>query len=533
MQNINRLKTISLIVPLVVFVISVFTLEFTIRRETGRVIYPIDDAYIHLAMARHFAADGMLGVSQAGFSAATSSPGWTLLLGFSIRLFGNHAFLPLFYNCLFAAMVVIWLTVFLQTILQNAFHTAISLVFMIFVLPLPTLTCTGMEHPLHILLIILLVTRTVGLLATKERRISIAELFLLGMMATLVRYETVFVVMPLCLLLLVHGKKHYIVALVGSCALPIVLFGVLYVLHDWFFLPTSILKKSAMQNPGWSIFGDLFNRLFGQLFGERHIVVPFLLVLVSFLWKLRNGDAWTTAAGLFDFVFLTACMLHCSCASLGWFYRYEGYLLTLGFMALTPLLRDALSAAKPIWANPTPFAERWLVRGILIAVALLFLVPFSHQVKSIGLIVPGARNLFSQQYQMGLFLREFYEGKTIVANDIGVINYLADIRCLDLMGLGSVEPLRAAFDDIFSPVFVHNWCMKEDAVIAVVYESWWRGLLPPHWRKVGEWTVNEKVTVADPTVSFYAIPSSEIDPLKIRLSEFRKKLPAGVSVNLF
>jgi hypothetical protein len=32
-------------------------------------------------------------------------------------------------------------------------------------------------------------------------------------------------------------------------------------------------------------------------------------------------------------------------------------------------------------------------------------------------------NIYEQQYQMGLFIKEFYENKSIVANDIGAINF--------------------------------------------------------------------------------------------------------------
>ncbi len=40
---------------------------------------------------------------------------------------------------------------------------------------------------------------------------------------------------------------------------------------------------------------------------------------------------------------------------------------------------------------------------------------------------------------MALFLKDFYAGNVVAANDMGAINYIADIRCLDLYGLASME----------------------------------------------------------------------------------------------
>ena len=49
------------------------------------------------------------------------------------------------------------------------------------------------------------------------------------------------------------------------------------------------------------------------------------------------------------------------------------------------------------------------------------------------------KNIHEQQYQMGRFLAEHYEGTTVTANDIGAITFLADIGCVDLVGLASME----------------------------------------------------------------------------------------------
>ncbi len=526
-------KHIILAIPALVLIITACLLETQIIQRTGHVIYPIDDTYIHMAMARHFAQDGTLGVSESGFTAASSSPGWTLLLGVLIQIFGNHESIPFLINLLAATPLTLILTYQIYHYIKNVFLTLIYTILVLFILPLPTIICTGMEHTLHILLILLLVLRVVTLL-TESKEISLPELFLLGMLTTLFRYETAFVIAPLCLLCFIHKNLKTAITLGLSCALPMILLGLFYLRLGWFFFPTSILQKSLMQQQtGLGMIGQSIARLYGQLFGATHLVVPFLLVLSFFLSLLKKGNAFTFKSGMMCFVFLPSLIFHCSLASIGWFYRYEAYLLTIGFLALAPLTRTAVEHAKNLWWYSTQIRERYLIRGIIIITGLLMLVPFGHHARSISLIIPGAQNLYNQQYQMGLFLRTYYSGETILANDIGAINYLADIHCLDMMGLGSLEPLRANRQNLLSDRFIQSWALNRGASIAVIYESWWRSIIPQTWIKVGEWTVPQKVTVSDPAVSFFAVHHSEVRPLKNHLQDFKSKLPNGIIVEIF
>jgi hypothetical protein len=51
-------------------------------------------------------------------------------------------------------------------------------------------------------------------------------------------------------------------------------------------------------------------------------------------------------------------------------------------------------------------------------------------------ITPQAsRNIYEQQYQMGMFLKRCYPGKAVAVNDICAVSYLADVRLVDLLGL--------------------------------------------------------------------------------------------------
>ncbi len=525
-------RSVWLFLPATVFVLVAVVLEWAIFRATGHVLYPIDDPYIHLAMARHLVESGFFGVSLEGFSASSSAPGWTLLLAAVFRCFGSHEAVPLILNLITATALLYFVTRWLDEITQSVWAAIIGAAVFAAILPLPAIALVGMEHTLHILLILWIVRTAARLLTEPADERMMARLFFLGVSATLFRYETMFVIIPLAAIFFVQRSWRGGLLLVLSCAAPILLTGAVNLGMGWNFLPNSIVMKSALVSGDWvKTAQQIFKRLQGQLMGESQMVVPFVLSLGAFLNVARNRNPFACYEGIALFTYLSAAVMHGACASIGWFYRYEGYLLALAFLALASPAAQWFSELKLSWKNQR-FAERVLSRGLLAVCLGLVLIAFHRNAASIGEIVPGAKNLFSQQYQMGVFLNDYYSGETVAANDIGVMNFLSDIHCLDMMGLGSMEPLFANRQGRWGPVFIDSWLRQHQTSVVVIYESWYRQVIPPSWIKVGEWTVSEKVTVADSTVSFFALTQYDADLLRKRLEEFTPRLPEDVHVHV-
>lgn len=522
--------SLPLALPAVVIAATALGLETWIYLRTGRFGYPLDDPYIHLAMARHFAESGVFGVSLAGFSASSSSPLWTLLVALCFRIFGHHEIIPFLLNLGAAAPLGFLLTRHAARHWNAEWKAAAATLFFLFVLPLPTLTSLGMEHTLHILLVLLLVNRVCHPPSGPVNISNLFHLFFLGFAATLTRYETVFVAAPLLLVLALRRNWTTAGVLAAACALPIVMIGEINLWLGWHFFPNSILMKSVLGVSGWDQVNQIAKRLYGQLFGSPHLLLPFVFSVGAGLTALRGDPGFTSPATVRNFVFPVALALHCSLALIGWFYRYEAYLLALAWMALVPFIPTPTRWYRDVWFAATPFWNRAVIRTALAGSLLLGLVPYWDNLQSIRLIGPGAENVHHQQYQMGLFLRAYYQGATVAANDIGAINYLADIECLDLMGLGSREPGWANSQGRWGSAFIESWCRQRNAVIAVIYENWLRRSLPDSWIKIGEWTVDQKVTVADTTVSFFALTPEEAPRLRARLEEFSSRLPAGIQV---
>src|SRR5690606_29933782 len=130
------------------------------------------------------------------------------------------------------------------------------------------------------------------------------------------------------------------------------------------------------------------------------------------------------------FVAIVACLIysiaHLQLAKIGWFYRYESYLLVFTFIAFGLIYRDISDA----------FGRNFKVACLIIL--LIVCIPLYSRGYSAFKDTPlGMRNVYEQQYQMAKFIHEYYRTSAIGANDVGAITFLNEIKLVDLYGLGS------------------------------------------------------------------------------------------------
>src|SRR6185369_6645437 len=107
-QKENKMKKrYPLWIALTIYWFSTFILlGQSLKKSGGHFGYPIDDTYIHMAIARHFANNGIWGISQNAFSSSTSSPLWTLLLAAAFKVAGVHEWIPFMICLLFGSAIV-------------------------------------------------------------------------------------------------------------------------------------------------------------------------------------------------------------------------------------------------------------------------------------------------------------------------------------------------------------------------------------------------------------------------------------------
>lgn len=498
---------------------------FEQRSAADRVVYALDDPYIHMAVARNLAQHGVFGVTRYQFSSSSSSPLYTLMLAAMYRVFGVRELIPLIVNLLaaVAALAIAWRALTDQLGRQSVvLGWSLALLFLA---PMIPVIFTGMEHTLQLAITLLFLCASVSALAEEGRAGPPWMVYALSPLVTFIRYEGVFVVAVVCLLFALRRRFVPAVVLGSLGFLPLGIFGAYSMVQGSYPLPNPVLLQGV---PGDSL-SDL------ALYPFRWIInlvrASHLLSLVgvsALLWVagLAHRSFWDRTR-LSQFAFVAVAVLHEQFAKNGWFYRYEAYLVAIGLVTVAIGLKRA---AVPAWFRVGIRSDA-ARRTVLAAMLVLFAYPLVLRGVDALLRTPRAMtNIYRQQYQMGLFLREFYPEGEVAANDIGAIHYLADLRSLDLWGLGSIEVLRARLTNRWTSARIEALSRQHGIRIAILYHGWFRGAraLPADWIRVGAWRILDNVVCGADTVTFLATSPSEARALRRNLDAFSASLPDGV-----
>ncbi|TDX01902.1 hypothetical protein [Dinghuibacter silviterrae] len=513
-------------------------ITLTVWHHTGgHWSYPLDDTYIHMALARNLAFFHNWGINHQDFGAASSSPLYTLLLAGLFKAFTIHICIPLLVNLVFAVVLLRVLQVALHREGLSALASLWVLLAVIVLTPLPILVVSGMEHVLQCLFSFLFVysfARWMGSLtapfsgpaapAAPMPRFLPVWAFL--MVAT--RYECLFLLGVAGLVLLFRRRLGPALALGFSGLLPVVLFGLYSMSKGSYFLPNSILLKSGTeQGAGSFVNGILVDKLTLSKQGITGIATQRLLFILPLVYLLfRQACKTTPRYGYFLLLCLGGTFLHLCLAATGWFYRYEAYLV-LNATMITGIL--VLKYGRSAW-NQAPALNRLAV--VFLSLYLVFPL-FLRSSAAFSKAPRACLNIFEQQYQMGLFLQRQDDHAAVGANDIGAISFLSDIHTLDLWGLGNIDVARSKRGHYWTPAFLDSLSRVRRVRVAVVYDSWFDPALLARWKRVGSWTIPQNVICGDSTVSFYAVDSTFSDSLRAQLHSFGPDLPSEVKTTYY
>ncbi len=507
--------------------LAVMTLMVVIIRQTeGIFLYALDDAYIHLAMAKHFANAGVWGATSYAFSASTSSPGWTLLLSIFIKVWGRPEIWPLILSVLAATGLVVLVDRLITPMIPRAPWRFLVLLFLVLLAPLPVLIFTGMEHVLQLLLIAVLL----ALLQRYEAsypRVQRARwaLWCVAALLTMVRYESIFLLLPLAGYYLLWRRDWRLAGgLVAASALGPLVMGVIQVAHGWDFLPNSILAKGTNVTAG-SVWSALVGRVLYNLPRSATLLVLALIVLGLAPIRFRHRRWQEPLAGwTASFLIATACQY--TLAQVGWLYRYEAYLILFG--GLLFCAGDFVTAVRA-WFRTLGTRGRLLaVASCALAACVAVPVMGFRMYRSLQDIPSAVEVNYRQNYQIARFIARYYPDTVVAINDLGLVSYLTDAPLIDLYGLASREPLIAQLAGKFNVDFIHTWSQAAGARLAIVHDLFFRReQLPATWTRVGGWAVYSPFIEAEVVVSIYAIPPTEVPRLTRDWEAFALGLPAA------
>lgn len=518
----------ALIAAIALFVAAVsLTAVVCIRATDGKLIYALDDAYIHLAIGRTLAENGILGVNAQTPAAASSSPAWTFLLAGATRLFGAATWLPLALNLLAAAALAAIVDRWLRALrLVPAQRIAVAAVIVV-AGPLGPLAMTGMEHIGHAAAVLLLAWLVLG-----ERPCAPLPLALAAALAMSLRYESAFVAAGIALVLMLRRDWLRTIAMLAGPAFVVAAMGLWQVSMGEGFLPNSLAVKAAgslTADPGswlrWKLFGAM-----QHAFETPVVVLPLLAAVGAIMaGACRASETARPRGELLRIAsegaaaLAVATLLHIIFARTGWYHRYEAYLLIWGLIAL-PASAVALRGCIGSWL-PAGEARRAAIAAAA-AAAILLALGFGLRISAYTNVGEVAREIYLQHYQMGRFVELYYESAPITLHDIGYIAYVAEGPLLDMGGLASREIAVAKSEGRLDQALAEQMSAEHGAVIAISYAHDW---VPDAWQRVASWRIGSMRAVGSDEVHFFAVTESP-ERLSERLREFEPRLPPGVTV---
>lgn len=500
----------------------------------GALVYGLDDAYIHLAIAANLVEHGTWGVNAGEFSSTSSSLSWPLVLAAlrAVTGIGEHG--PLVISAVLVVVILMRADVMLVRRTQlPPWARGVTLLALFVVTPMPELVFDGMEHLLHVWFALELLDRaSTGLATLDEGEGSLDRIALvaLSFLSVTVRYEAVFLVGGIAALLAVRRRWGLAAAMVLAAALPIVVYGALASARGWPFVPTGLLLKTAvLEETVGEALRRMFNEFAAKIPGALPLVAAVSAGLVANALRAPGRDRLERVDLHAMMLFGLAVVPHLVLANLGNLFRYEAYLYAGGIFAMAG---PAYELARHLVSRVRERARPLLSTALLIVAVGLPGFTVAQRGAAALLAAPlTSLDIHRQQIQMARFVERYYPREPVAINDIGTISYFTDAPVLDIVGLASREVAAVHLSGEDFTERIDGIARAEGVRIALVYEPW-LGDAPSGWREVATWTVPDRVVLGWPTVTFYAVDPTAYDDLLADLYAFSVELPAGVEFEL-
>lgn len=511
--------------------LSVVGLERSLDVTGGRLVLPLDDAYIQLSAARTFADDGTWGLEAGRFASVSSSPLWVLLLAATGGVLSTWSpWLPLGLDALGVIALVWVLDALFASVLPGLRHRAVAVTAVGVLAAVPTVAFSGTEHVLHAAAFVALLRLALRALEEEEagRRPRWLPLTLVAAAAVALRFETLFASLPLVGLALLRRSPRTGATVAAGSAAPVLAHALLAMPRGGFWLPNPLLLKGSMPDPeSWQAAVATLTRVPRLLARPEawHLTALLLaLILLALPGASTAGSGRSPFARRLCAVVAAALVLHVQLAALGSFYRYEMYLLVAGLAAVVIRLPAFATLSE---RNRPSRARRVVIAALLVALTALTALRAGDALTNMP---RAARNIYEQQIQVARFVRRRGSSHRVAVNDLGAVTYLGETPVVDILGLADDEVARRLLRGRPGPGALADLLAERDADLLVAYVEWlarWGGP-PAGWTPVESWEIRDNLVCAGPTVTFFA-PPGRAGALRRQLEEFAPRLPADVT----
>ncbi len=495
--------------------------------------YPLDDTYISLAMSKNLVEHGTGGVNPGLFAPAASSPLWILIQAAAMKMAGVHLWIALFLSSCCAIGLLTMVDAVGRREGWPDYFRAIILILLVVITPLVSLTILGMEHVLHIILTLwtLYILWRLPEHGRPDRGASLCLLVAIAL-TTATRFEGLFLAMAVAFILVL--RRHFMLAAgaAGAAFVPVAIHAAFSILHGWSWLPSSVMLKGNMPVHGdpLATIQAIFQSISDKYLFDHRLACAFTLplVLLAILPRQRLEKRVLSVSGIFLLMFLQ----HLGFAKIGWFFRYEAYLLA------TQIFIAALMVGPMLPQTSSGFMVRLRDMPALVRVslALLLLLPqVSYACNALTMVPIAMKNISDQQCQMAAFLTRYYRGSSVALNDIGAVSYSGSVHITDLFGLANRALFKAKVGGCYTTKAIGQVCDAEHCQIAMVYDGWFVNPagLPASWIRVGSLKIEDNFICGSDTVSFYALNLEAAEKLQANLQNFTAFAPPDAHVSCF
>lgn len=480
----------------------------SVMASDGHLIYALDDPYIHLAVAENILRGGY-GVNLPEYSAPSSSVLWPWLLSLLLAV-GLGSLGPLLLGAI-GSLGLSWVAapiLFRHAVLSGTAPR----IWLFWLLPpcfllatnAPALPMTGMEHPLHLFAVALVVA---GLIDLGEGRRVPPGLVAGTVLSGLIRFEGLALSLAVVAVLLLARRPWPALLAFGVLAAGLLAHLAFMTGAGLPLVPSSVLMKSAIvaglvESTTGSFASDLIYSLYESLTSDRGVVLA--MAAAALIPVLLTGSGpWPLAAAT-----VAALAAHLAFGQYGWFGRYEAYAIALAILSL------AYYFGRPLAATG--------------ALPLLLLAISTSFVTYTVLTPAASRNVYQQQYQMHRFATEFFP-EPVAVNDLGWVAYRNDRYVLDLWGLGSEVARTSRYDFPSAGPFLREMAARHGVAFAMIYPRWFIDDIPGEWCRIADLRTSQ-ISSAYEEVSFYLIDRDLEGRMRDALDRFGPTLPAGASL---
>lgn len=477
---------------------AIYQVAATLR--AGGFEYPLDDVYIHLAMAEQIARGGY-GINPGEVASASSSILYPLLL---TPFAGTELqrYLPIAWNAV--AMIgcgLVWAAILRRATVPEATRWLAPLALLVPIgANIAIAGYTGMEHGLHLVTVLLIV---LGLVVFAQQGRIRWYLVLAIFLSPALRYEGLAPSVMAAAVIFLSRRPMAGLALAALATVPILLQAGALTHMGLNALPNSVLSKAGGEV-------DMIARLAG-LVGNLPIWPNWFLLLAA---PAGLGIALRCETAQLRLIGLTAVLIllaQLAVSKGGWLGRYEAYALVFAFAVGSYLLLQRPERLMPLWL-------------VLLAVpAIVYQMGWIDR----GQFAPRASHL--QQAQMARLARD--HGGAVAVNDIGRVAWGNPSHVLDLWGLAS-SPLMAARLRATSAGWADGFLRARDVELAMVYDSWFAQAPSADWRHLAVLRFDGPAgLLGGRDVSIYAVGAADDAALTARLQRFATTLPAGARLD--